>query len=107
MSPKMDSSDARVDRASSVSSTRIKNLPPVFFASNQLNSAVRAPPTCNEPVGDGANRTRTGAILAAAIITTFPRRERLLKRHGRLAPMRAGARNAITNGVDSIVAATV
>src|ERR1700722_16494661 len=28
-------------------------------ANNQLNSAVRAPPTCKYPVGDGANRTRT------------------------------------------------
>ena len=34
-------------------------LPPTLLAYNQLNSAVRAPPTCRLPVGDGANRTRT------------------------------------------------
>eukprot|EP00955_Chlamydomonas_euryale_P109981 365971-Chlamydomonas_euryale.AAC.3 len=35
------------------------NFPPFFFAYSQLKSAVRAPPTCRFPVGDGAKRTRT------------------------------------------------
>src|SRR3954447_12230124 len=35
------------------------NLPPCRFANSQLKIAVRAPPTCRCPVGDGANRTRT------------------------------------------------
>ena len=51
-------SDSRVERAVSVSSTRMMNLPPFFFARSQLKSAVRAPPTCSEPVGDGAKRVR-------------------------------------------------
>jgi hypothetical protein len=33
-----------------------------FFAMSQLYSAVRAPPTCNDPVGDGANRKRGGSL---------------------------------------------
>jgi hypothetical protein len=32
--------------------------PPRPRANSQLNSAVRAPPTCKYPVGEGANRTR-------------------------------------------------
>jgi hypothetical protein len=47
----MESSDARVERAVSVSSTRRMNLPPSFRAYSQLNSAVRAPPTCRLPAG--------------------------------------------------------
>jgi hypothetical protein len=38
---------------------RRMSLPPAFFAYSQLKRAVRAPPTCRLPVGDGANRTRT------------------------------------------------
>ena len=34
-------------------------MPPCWRANSQLNSAVRALPTCNCPVGDGANRART------------------------------------------------
>lgn len=33
------------------------NFPPVLRAYSQLNSAVRAPPTCRLPVGEGAKRT--------------------------------------------------
>src|SRR5262245_22028381 len=33
--------------------------PPCWRANSQLKSAVRALPTCNCPVGDGAKRTRT------------------------------------------------
>ena len=43
-------------RASSVSSIRSTNVPPLWRASAQLNSAVRAPPTWKKPVGDGAMR---------------------------------------------------
>jgi hypothetical protein len=35
---------------------RNTNLPLTLRASNQQNSAVLAPPTCNTPVGLGANR---------------------------------------------------
>ena len=38
---------------------RRMNLPPVRRAQSQLNKAVRAPPTCKYPVGDGANRVTT------------------------------------------------
>ena len=31
----------------------------MFLAYSQLNSAVLAPPTWSDPVGDGAKRTRT------------------------------------------------
>jgi hypothetical protein len=33
-------------------------VPPRPRANSQLKSAVRAPPTCKYPVGDGAKRTR-------------------------------------------------
>jgi len=46
-------------RSTSLSSTRRIIVPPCRRAKNQLNSAVRAPPTCKYPVGEGANRTRT------------------------------------------------
>mmetsp|Transcript_15232 Transcript_15232/g.43319 ORF Transcript_15232/g.43319 Transcript_15232/m.43319 type:complete len:220 (+) Transcript_15232:1173-1832(+) len=59
-------SDSRVDLALSVSSTRRIIFPPMFFAKSQLKSAVLAPPTCSEPVGDGAKRTRTPPSLVAA-----------------------------------------
>src|SRR5512144_1634912 len=38
---------------------RRMNVPPIFWANNQLNRAVRNPPTCRKPVGLGAKRTRT------------------------------------------------
>src|SRR5438874_1390088 len=46
-------------RATSVSSIRSTNVPPVCRAYSQLNRAVRAPPMCKNPVGLGAKRTRT------------------------------------------------
>src|SRR6187431_2412840 len=46
------------DRSVSVSSIRRINVPPYRRANNQLNNAVRAPPTWRYPVGDGAKRTR-------------------------------------------------
>ena len=51
---------ASFERARSVSSMRSTKVPPLWRASSQLKSAVRAPPTCRNPVGDGAKRTRTG-----------------------------------------------
>src|SRR5688572_15523624 len=52
---------------------RRMNTPPWRRASSQLNSAVRAPPTCRYPVGDGAKRTRIvsvefmGEVTAASV----------------------------------------
>ncbi len=37
---------ASVERSRSVSSMRRTNVPPFLRAHSQLNSAVRAPPTC-------------------------------------------------------------
>src|SRR5262245_37878876 len=48
-------SDSRVERSKSVSSIRRMKVPPWPRASSQLKSAVRALPTCNCPVGLGAN----------------------------------------------------
>ena len=47
-------------RVSSVSSMRSTKAPPLWRAYSQEKSAVRTPPTCSRPVGDGANRVRTG-----------------------------------------------
>src|SRR5947209_18756958 len=48
-----------VDLTRSVSSMRNRNLPPWCRANSQLKSAVRAPPICRNPVGEGAKRTTT------------------------------------------------
>src|SRR5438270_9271633 len=48
-----------VDLTRSVSSMRSRNLPPWCRANSQLKSAVRAPPMCRNPVGEGAKRTTT------------------------------------------------
>eukprot|EP00882_Tetradesmus_deserticola_P021998 GHRQ01023867.1.p2 GENE.GHRQ01023867.1~~GHRQ01023867.1.p2 ORF type:complete len:117 (-),score=12.65 GHRQ01023867.1:266-616(-) len=45
------------------------NLPPTLRAYSQLNSAVRAPPTCKLPVGEGAKRT---LICAQAYTQSTP-----------------------------------
>src|SRR5512144_1334349 len=50
----------------SVSSIRNTNVPPTCRANAQLNSAVRARPTCGLPVGDGQNLTRTAEPSAEA-----------------------------------------
>src|SRR6185503_12147574 len=47
---------ACVERSRSVSSIRSNILPPRPRAYSQLNSAVRAPPMCRKPVGEGAKR---------------------------------------------------
>ncbi len=48
-----------VERTRSVSSMRSRNAPPWWRAKSQLNKAVRAPPICRNPVGEGAKRTVT------------------------------------------------
>src|ERR1700722_18063410 len=55
-----------VERSRSVSSTRIRNLPPVWRAYSQLKSAARAVPMCIIPVGEGAIRVTTGALGGTA-----------------------------------------
>src|SRR3954447_13032506 len=42
---------------------RSTNVPPAWRAASQLYSAVRAPPMCSAPVGEGAKRTRMRSIL--------------------------------------------
>src|SRR4051812_37087341 len=37
---------------------RRTSVPPAWRAASQLYSAVRAPPMCSAPVGEGAKRTR-------------------------------------------------
>src|SRR5437016_2164794 len=53
---------------------RRMNVPSVWRANSQLKSAERAPPTCNDPVGDGAKRTRgpTGSRLEAPLPSVVP-----------------------------------
>src|SRR5438270_2660796 len=48
---------------------RRTNVPPVWRAYSQLNSAARALPTCRNPVGAGAKRTRGPATAAEATLT--------------------------------------
>ena len=52
---------ASVERARSVSSMRSRTVPPWRRAYSQLNNAVRAPPMCRYPVGEGAKRVTGGA----------------------------------------------
>src|SRR5580658_5768820 len=64
----MTSTASGVERSRSVSSTRIRNLPPCRRAYSQLKSAVRAVPMCIIPVGDGAMRVtgEAGSDIALA-----------------------------------------
>jgi hypothetical protein len=55
----MAAMDSGVERSRSVSSMRRTNVPPWWRAKRKLKSAVRAPPTCRNPVGLGAKRVRT------------------------------------------------
>src|SRR5215471_5015067 len=66
---------SEVDRARSVSSMRSRNLPPWWRAKSQLNSAVRAPPMCKNPVGEGAKRTTTLILSYAAAVVCVLRDE--------------------------------
>lgn len=61
---------------------------------SQLNNAVRAPPTCSEPVGDGAKRTRTapaGGAGGDASICAASLAESAIRRAGGDARERARA----------------
>ena len=49
---------------------RSTKIPPRLRASSQLNSAVLALPTWSGPEGLGANRTRTAAAGALALVVT-------------------------------------
>ncbi len=60
----MSFSNAAVLRATSVSSRRSTNVPPVCRANRKLNSAVRAVPMWRGPVGLGAMRTRMSEGMA-------------------------------------------
>ena len=62
---RMSCSNAAVLRATSVSSSRSTNVPPVWRANRKLNSAVRAVPMCSGPVGLGAIRTRMSAAIVS------------------------------------------
>ena len=55
---------AWVERSRSVSSIRSSILPPRPRAYSQLNSAVRAPPICRKPVGEGAKRVTIGSVIS-------------------------------------------
>src|SRR4051812_14747630 len=59
------------ERSRSVSSMRSTNTPPDRRANSQLNNAVRAPPTCRYPVGDGAKRTR-GEVMERTRVAVTP-----------------------------------
>src|SRR3954470_21250411 len=50
---------------------RSTNTPPDRRANSQLNNAVRAPPTCRYPVGDGAKRTR-GEVMERTRVAVTP-----------------------------------
>src|SRR5690606_38057939 len=56
--------DSCESRLASVSSMRNTNRPPWWRANAQLNSAVRAMPTCGLPVGDGQKRATTSLPVA-------------------------------------------
>src|SRR5260370_32249504 len=55
---KMELTEASVLRPTSVSSRRRIMVPPLWRAYSQLKMNVRALPTCRNPVGEGAKRTR-------------------------------------------------
>ena len=54
----MELTEASVLRSTSVSSIRRIMVPALWRAYNQLKINVLALPTCRNPVGDGAKRTR-------------------------------------------------
>src|SRR5680860_1496464 len=60
MTSMSSSYDSSLSRVASVSSIRKTNVPLWWRANAQLNSAVRAIPTCGLPVGEGQKRATTG-----------------------------------------------
>src|SRR5262245_240205 len=57
---------AAVERSRSVSSIRSSILPPCRRANSQLNKAVRPPPMCRKPVGEGAKRVTIAEVILRA-----------------------------------------
>src|SRR5262245_36288364 len=54
---------AAVERSRSVSSILSSILPPCRRANSQLNKAVRPPPMCRKPVGEGAKRVTIVEVI--------------------------------------------
>src|SRR5687767_6952423 len=81
----MVSTAPATSRSWSVSSMRRTSAPSFCRAKSSANSTVRTPPMCNEPVGEGAKRTRTdmrGVYLLDTLdemSTRHDRREQLKK----------------------------
>src|SRR5262249_12700768 len=69
---RIPSTSSGLFRSASVSSIRRIIVPPCRRTKSQLNSAVRAPPTCRYPVGDGAN-------LTLAVLFAFPPKPLLIE----------------------------
>src|SRR3954453_5497271 len=69
---------------------RSTNVPPWWGAGSQLNSAVRAPPMCSAPVGEGAKRRRI------APDASFARRVLI----GAHVPPAGGPRKALERGAE-------
>src|SRR5689334_22433616 len=69
---------------------RTRNSPPPCRANSQLNSAVRALPTCSSPLGAGENRTRS-------VISTAPL---VLRAVGVTVSRSAAARPPLRSGLD-------
>src|ERR1700761_140850 len=67
MPSRMPSTISSDERSKSVSSMRRMSVPLKWRAKSQLKRAVRAPPTCRYPVGEGAKRTR-GAVTVSDIL---------------------------------------
>src|SRR5580698_5717929 len=74
----MPSTSSGLLRSTSVSSTRRISVPASCFANSQLKSAVRAPPTCRYPVGEGAKRTRMASCVLSVISPVLLARPALL-----------------------------
>src|SRR3954451_21540229 len=62
---------ASVERSRSVSSIRSSIVPPWGRGERQLNKAVRAPPMCRKPVGEGAKRVTTAGASEVALKRIF------------------------------------
>ena len=73
---------------------RSRYRPPKWRASSHENSAVRAPPTCRYPVGEGANRVMTVSVLmgrgiiGTAIVVARNGLEQVLRDRVKIASLR-------------------
>src|SRR6185295_4389833 len=76
-SSRMRSSAPFTARGRSRSSMRTRNSPPAARAVSHATSAVRAPPRCKSPVGEGANRPlyieaeMRGVVVAHHVLFAF------------------------------------